>query len=79
MRPGHKVAGCRILGDPGTSAGSQVGRVTVLKTLLPTHWQVKPDPGISAGLLAGRVLPRWLGGEIPLQCGKNSPSLLEFP
>lgn len=47
----------RILGDPGTSAGSQVGRVTVLKTLLPTHWQVKPDPGISAGLLAGRVLP----------------------
>ena len=61
--PGHRVAGCRILGDPGTSTGSLVGRVTVLKTLLPTLWQVKPDPGISAGLLAGRVLPRWLGSK----------------
>ena len=31
--PGHKAAGCRILGGPGASAGSLLSRVTVLKTL----------------------------------------------
>ena len=55
--PGHEVAGCGILGGPGASAGSLVGRVRVPKTLglLPTHWQVKPDPGVSASLMTGRA------------------------
>ena len=41
-RPVHEVAGCGILGVPGTSGGSLVGRIRVLKTLglLPTSWQV---------------------------------------
>ena len=68
--PGHEAAGCRILGHPGTSAGSLVGRARVLKTLLPTHWQVKPDPGIRAGLPAGRALP---GGTVV----RNSPAMQE--
>ena len=68
--PGHQAAGCRILGHPGTSAGSLVGRARVLKTLLPTHWQVKPDPGIRAGLPAGRALP---GGTVV----RNSPAMQE--
>ena len=51
------MAGCRILGDHGASAGSLVGGVRVPKTLelLPTLWQMKPDPGVTAGLLAGRA------------------------
>ena len=62
-----QVAGCRILGDPGTSTGSLVGRVTVLKTLLPTRWQVQPDPGISAGYWQAGCFP---GGSVV----KNSPA-----
>ena len=55
--PGHKMAGCGILGASGASAGSLVGRVRVLKSLglIPNHWQVKPDPGVNVKLLAGRA------------------------
>lgn len=55
--PGHKVAGCRILGGHGASAGSLLSRVRVLKTLelLPTHWRVRSDPRDNARLLAGRT------------------------
>ena len=67
--PGHEVAGFRILGGPGTSSGSLVGRVRVLKTLglCPTPWQMKPDPGVNSGLLAGRA------GSWSLTAGPRDP------
>lgn len=54
--PGHKVAGCGTMEGPEASAGSLLGRVSVLKTLwlLPTHWHVKSYTGVGAALLAGR-------------------------
>ena len=67
--PGHKVADCGLLGGPGASARSLVGRLRVPKILglLPAHWQVKPDPGVSTGLLTGRA------GSWSLAAGSRDP------
>ena len=61
----HKVAGCRILGSPGASAGSVLSRVRVWKTLglLFYSLAVEANPGISARLLSPGVWPQ--GPETP--------------
>ena len=57
MGPGHKVAGCRILGDPcgycWFTSGQRHGPEDA--GAVAHHWHVQLDPGVNARLQSGRA------------------------